>query len=553
MKRNITVNIFGTLYPIDEDAYELLLKYNENMRRYYSKRDGGDEIADDVEHRVAELMSDYLSRGTMAITIEHVKEIIDRIGDPQSMDDHDEFSSSQSTENQDHTSKTENAANSSRFADQEPRQSGVGIGDQPGNDRKLFRDPEDKILGGVLSGISHYFGIKEPLILRIIMLVLFFASVSFVIPLYIIAWILIPEAVTPEDRLRMYGKPVSAKAINEEMMRGVNRANNFVNNPSTQDTARSIFAGIVKFILILIGLFIIFILGCILLGLLGAATGLSIASLFGEAHWVFDDPDLHILHQLWTSIPKGMLIVMAISAILLVVLPLYGIIRAVFVRQPEKRMPTWAKVSMVILWLICLFTLIASAIHLAIGQESEFKRILKETNTRNGIYLKGDGWDVLNRQGWSVEKLTGVDEDIVEGGIMPADNYGRYASLRVKENPNDMKYNLSQKRDLAPGTYKIDGYVRADGEGNALYVVNGRDTLRFEIPKYQENDNPISDGEVVVDGNNSRNLWTHVEGTFTVNESSNVKYGISNDNHFTHKPWNSQKIEIADIRIGQNI
>lgn len=553
MKRNITVNIFGTLYPIDEDAYELLLKYNENMRRYYSKRDGGDEIADDVEHRVAELMSDYLSRGTMAITIEHVKEIIDRIGDPQSMDDHDEFSSNQSTENQDHTSKTENAANSSRFADQEPRQSGVGIGDQPGNDRKLFRDPEDKILGGVLSGISHYFGIKEPLILRIIMLVLFFASVSFVIPLYIIAWILIPEAVTPEDRLRMYGKPVSAKAINEEMMRGVNKANNFVNNPSNQDTARSIFSGIVKFILILIGIFFIFVLGCILLGLLGAATGLSIASLFGGTHLVFSDPDLHILHQLWTSIPKGMLIVIAISAILLVVLPLYGIIRAVFVRQPENRMPTWAKVSMVILWLICLFTLIASAIRLAIGQESEFKRILKETKTRNGIYLAGDGWDVLNRQGWSVEKLTGVDEDIVEGGILPADNHGKFASLRVKDNPNDMKYNLSQKRDLAPGTYKIDGYVRADGEGNALYVVNGKDTLRFEIPIYQENDNPISDGEVVVDGNDSRNLWTHVEGTFTVNESSNVKYGISNDNHFTHKPWNSKKIEIADIRIGQNI
>ena len=47
MKKNITVNIFGTLYPIDEDAYELLQKYNDNMRRYYSQREGGDEIADD--------------------------------------------------------------------------------------------------------------------------------------------------------------------------------------------------------------------------------------------------------------------------------------------------------------------------------------------------------------------------------------------------------------------------------------------------------------------------------------------------------------------------
>ena len=87
MKKNISVNIFGTLYPIDEDAYELLQKYNDNMRRYYSKREGGDEIADDVEHRVAELLSELRANGTEAITIEHVKEIINRIGDPQDMDD----------------------------------------------------------------------------------------------------------------------------------------------------------------------------------------------------------------------------------------------------------------------------------------------------------------------------------------------------------------------------------------------------------------------------------------------------------------------------------
>ena len=86
MKKNITVNIFGTLYPIDEDAYELLQRYNENMRRYYSHREGGEEIADDVEHRVAELLSEYRSQGVMAITIEHVTEIINRIGDPQQMD-----------------------------------------------------------------------------------------------------------------------------------------------------------------------------------------------------------------------------------------------------------------------------------------------------------------------------------------------------------------------------------------------------------------------------------------------------------------------------------
>ena len=56
MKKNITINFFGTLYAIDEDAYELLNRYLGDMKRYFSRKEGGEEIADDIEHRVAELM-----------------------------------------------------------------------------------------------------------------------------------------------------------------------------------------------------------------------------------------------------------------------------------------------------------------------------------------------------------------------------------------------------------------------------------------------------------------------------------------------------------------
>ena len=154
MKKNITVNIFGTLYPIDEDAYELLQRYNENMRRYYSHREGGEEIADDVEHRVAELLSEYRSQGVMAITIEHVTEIINRIGDPQQMD----TEANEETEGATPPPFEGNQANSNS-------QNSQGNPGNPGDpnaqmgystlNRKIFRDPEDRILGGVLSGLSH--------------------------------------------------------------------------------------------------------------------------------------------------------------------------------------------------------------------------------------------------------------------------------------------------------------------------------------------------------------------------------------------------------------
>ena len=85
MKKNITINLFGQLYAIDEDAVKLLEQYLENMKRYFSRQDGGDEIADDIEHRVAELFAEMKANGVEAISIEHVQDIIHRIGNPEDM------------------------------------------------------------------------------------------------------------------------------------------------------------------------------------------------------------------------------------------------------------------------------------------------------------------------------------------------------------------------------------------------------------------------------------------------------------------------------------
>lgn len=87
MKKNITINMYGTLYAIDEDACKLLESYLDNMKSYFAKRDGGDEIADDIEHRVAEILSDLKAQGVEAISVQHVQDIISRVGNPEEMDD----------------------------------------------------------------------------------------------------------------------------------------------------------------------------------------------------------------------------------------------------------------------------------------------------------------------------------------------------------------------------------------------------------------------------------------------------------------------------------
>ena len=82
MKKNITINLFGELYAIDEDAYELLNNYLESMKRYFSRRTDGAEIADDIEHRVAELLWEKREAGMSAVNIETVRGIGYRLQNP---------------------------------------------------------------------------------------------------------------------------------------------------------------------------------------------------------------------------------------------------------------------------------------------------------------------------------------------------------------------------------------------------------------------------------------------------------------------------------------
>ena len=83
MKKNITINLYGSLYAIDEDAYELLKRYEDNLRAYFSRQADGQEIADDIERRVADLFEELKAQGVEAITIEHVQDIITRLGKPE--------------------------------------------------------------------------------------------------------------------------------------------------------------------------------------------------------------------------------------------------------------------------------------------------------------------------------------------------------------------------------------------------------------------------------------------------------------------------------------
>lgn len=83
MKKTLTVNLGGTVYHIDDDAYRLLDNYLANLKHYFRKQEGAEEIVNDIEIRIAELFAEKVSAGKQVITLADVEEIIARVGKPE--------------------------------------------------------------------------------------------------------------------------------------------------------------------------------------------------------------------------------------------------------------------------------------------------------------------------------------------------------------------------------------------------------------------------------------------------------------------------------------
>ncbi len=194
MKKVININFQGRVIPIEETAYDLLKNYTESLRRYFANEDGRDEIINDIEGRIAELFSDRLKKGAVCITDEDVNSIIASMGRPEDF----EAADAESTLGGNTNSRQENA-----YTQSVPGGSGyTGTGATMARGR-LYRNADDKILGGVCSGLANYLGI-DPVIMRILFVLL--AGALFWV--YILLWIIVPsQSLSSNITKRLYRNP----------------------------------------------------------------------------------------------------------------------------------------------------------------------------------------------------------------------------------------------------------------------------------------------------------------------------------------------------------
>lgn len=332
MKKTLTVNLGGTVYHIDEDAYILLDNYLNNLRYHFRKEEGADEIVRDMEARIAELFDEALRGGLQVITIKEVEEVIARMGKPEELNDGEEENASASGEKAYGSEST-------------------------GTSRRLFRNPDDRVLGGVVSGLAAYFG-WDVTWTRIVFILAGFLIHGLILA-YLLAWIIIPLAQTATEKLQMRGEPINVENIGRTVTDGFEKVNDYVHSEKPRSALQKLGNGVVAVFGFLLKLCLVLLLICcapfllvglvVLSALLMAATGVIVnlpTFIYNILPWV----DWSSVH----TIP-GVIVGLTVCGLLVVGIPIAGLIQAVMQSFGSwKPMGTSAKVVLVLLWMVAL-------------------------------------------------------------------------------------------------------------------------------------------------------------------------------------------------------
>lgn len=187
MNKTLNINLAGFVFHVDEDAYQHLDRYLRQLKNQFSGTQGGAEIIADIESRIAELFKEKTAEREV-ITKQDVEDVIAIMGKPEDFLLEDDI---------------ETEAYSS--------QAGRG-------GKRIFRDPDNRVIGGVSSGVAAYFNI-DSIWIRLLFLVLFFSGPGIFI--YLVMWLVIPKARTTAEKLQMRGQNVTIENIERSVKDGI--------------------------------------------------------------------------------------------------------------------------------------------------------------------------------------------------------------------------------------------------------------------------------------------------------------------------------------------
>lgn len=208
MNKTINTNLGGMLFYIDENAYVKLNNYFDAIRRSLKNTSSTDEILKDIELRIAELLTENRKNDNTIVSLNEIEQIISVMGQPE-----DYYIENESQENETQNKHFNYTKNHSK---------------------KLYRDKENGTIGGVATGLAHYFGV-EAVWLKVMFLIFVFAGFGTGIIAYIILWIATPEAVTTSEKLEMTGEPVTISNIEKKIREEFESVSDKIKNTDYSD------------------------------------------------------------------------------------------------------------------------------------------------------------------------------------------------------------------------------------------------------------------------------------------------------------------------------
>jgi len=373
MNKIIKINLAGQAVSIDEQAYDSLSQYMRSLEKYFINTESGKEILEDIEARIAELFFATL-RSNDFISEIHVQEAITLMGTAQDMgaEDNDESQDSQGYK--------------------DPKR------------KKLFRDKEDAIFGGVCSGIGAYYGL-DTIAVRIMFILLVMLAGAPIVA-YIILWAIIPAAITAQDRYRMHGDASTisdiANNIREEatnvssnLRNGASKwSKNIKKNSTLKRGTQTLTNGIVEILTLVAKLFAVFliimlVMLCIYfpLVILSSASGTFSGYINGSgfsASLFLDPPVLNWLY--------------CVSLISLCLIPLgiaiYTLLKFVFNWTTSIHLK-----GFFIAWLLSLVVLIGVSIYAIRDSHLKFRDFIEQMDVDNNEDASENDAEIINGEG----------------------------------------------------------------------------------------------------------------------------------------------------------
>jgi phage shock protein PspC (stress-responsive transcriptional regulator) len=453
MNKTVNSNIGGLIFHIDDDAYQKLTLYFEAIKRSLSNSSSQDEIMNDIEMRVAELLTEKQKSDKHVINNKDVDEVIVIMGQPEDYRIDDDSNDKAATEPFYPYTRS----------------------------RKLYREKDRGTIAGVCTGLGHYFGI-DAVWLKILFLILFFGFGTGFIA-YIILWIAMPKAVTTSEKLEMTGEPVTISNIEKKVREEFESVSNKFKNTDYNKMGNEAKAGATKVAdgigEIFMNVFKVFakILGAIILVW---SSLVFLAICFASIFMIFSSsmPENYILNHM--STPIGLETPIWIQGILLFLvagIPLFFFIflGLKLLVNKLKSIGNIAKYSLLGIWIIAAVISISLGINEATQIAYDGKDVKKENINiipADTLYIKFKNNDFYSKSSNDQTdfKLT---QDEKNNEIIYSNN------VTIKVMKTDEAYPYLQKERLAVGKTAIEARNRAEKikygykiEGNQLILDN---------------------------------------------------------------------------------